>query len=315
MTALGLDTSNYTTSVAVCRDGEVISNVRRLLPVPEGALGLRQSDAVFAHTKALPEAVEEALAGLTGNIDALAASDRPRQAPGSYMPCFLVGTGTARTLAAALGVPLYACSHQQGHIAAALLGSRRTDLLGDEFIALHLSGGTTEALRVSGRLDCRVVAASLDLKAGQAVDRIGGALGLPFPAGQALDGLSSGGVSPKIPRIKVENGGFSLSGLENQCRSLLTRGEPAQNVAAYLFEYLAAVVVEVCRYAKAQCGELPVVLSGGVARNSRVRRAVLERVPGAVFCPAEYSSDNAAGVAFLAAKAAESGAAHGVYIR
>ena len=145
---LGIDTSNYTTSVAVFDDetGEIIQQ-KKLLPVREGQLGLRQSDAVFHHTAQLHTLFERLAASAdTKKIVAVGASARPRPVDGSYMPCFTVGENTAKILAAALQVPFFAFSHQEGHIAAALYGAGRPDLLNKTFIAFHVSGGTTEAV-------------------------------------------------------------------------------------------------------------------------------------------------------------------------
>ena len=121
---LGFDTSNYTTSIAVY-DGVQGQNSSRLLDVRPGELGLRQSDALFAHVKRLPELADALFASVEhGSIDAIGVSTRPRAVEGSYMPCFLAGVATAQTMASALGVPCYAFSHQQGHIAAALWSSK-----------------------------------------------------------------------------------------------------------------------------------------------------------------------------------------------
>ena len=120
MSVIGFDTSNYTTSIA-CLDGNEGINVSQLLPVREGELGLRQSDAVFHHTKSLPELSGRLFshAGIS-DITAVGVSTRPRAVEGSYMPCFMVGYSHAKLLADTLGVPLVECSHQQGHIAASL---------------------------------------------------------------------------------------------------------------------------------------------------------------------------------------------------
>ena len=179
---LGIDTSNYTTSCAIYdSENDTIIHRKKLLPVKKGELGLRQSDAVFHHTVQLPELMKELFADFDGEIDAIGVSDAPMRAEGSYMPCFLTGVCAAESIAAATGKPLYRFSHQQGHIMAALFSSGRRELYGKDFFAFHVSGGTTQALLVSGELDARLIASSLDLKAGQAVDRVGVMLGYPFP--------------------------------------------------------------------------------------------------------------------------------------
>lgn len=300
---LGIDTSNYTTSAALC--GAVEFNGRKLLPVAEGQLGLRQSDAVFHHTRQLPELVEEACrkAG-DRKISAIGVSERPREAADSYMPCFLVGAGMARGIAAALGVSCYAFSHQQGHVAAAAVSAGRGALLRERFLAFHLSGGTTEALLVTpgeeGVPSCRLIASSLDLKAGQAVDRVGVALGLPFPAGKYLDELARS--SSKQYRIKpsLKGADMSLSGLQNQCESMIRRGESPEDVANFCISSLTAAVEGCLKELLREYGPLPVLFSGGVSSNSSMRQFFAERYE-AVFAQPEFSSDNAFGTAVLAA--------------
>jgi len=234
---LGIDTSNYTTSVAVYDSfSHQVVQSKRLLPVKSGELGLRQSDALFHHTVALPELVEEVLSKIEHKkIDAVAVSNRPRNVNGSYMPCFLAGVSVARGIAAALGVSCYYFSHQEGHIAAAMYSADRMDLLSKEFVAFHLSGGTTEALLVKRHtgehiFDAEIIAKSLDLKAGQSVDRTGVMLGLDFPAGMALDALAQ--KSDKEYKIKPFMRGCdcSFSGLENKTRELFNKGEKKEDI-------------------------------------------------------------------------------------
>ena len=139
--ALGIDTSCYTTSVALAvEDGALLSR-RRLLDVEQGARGLRQSEALFQHVQRLPALLEDMLSKAgEAQIACVCASARPRDAEGSYMPVFTAGTGFARAIAASLRVPFYETSHQQGHVRAAMEGA---GALPEEFLALHLSGGTT----------------------------------------------------------------------------------------------------------------------------------------------------------------------------
>ncbi len=309
---LGLDTSNYTTSAAVF-DGETGENRGKLLTVPEGALGLRQSDALFQHVKRLHLMVEQLRSdGLLGRIAAVGASTRPREAEGSYMPCFLVGEGQGRSLAAALGVPFYPCSHQQGHIAAAAWSAGRMDLLDRPFLAWHLSGGTTELLyvRPEGRtVRSEIVGGTSDISAGQLIDRAGALLGLPFPAGKALDELYPQGDEPVKPfKVKLTGLTFSLSGMENQVRQRVQRGDNSADVAKFTLDTVIDVVLRATEAAMARWPGLPVLCSGGVASN-RQMRAALERACGAVFAQPRYSTDNALGVAILTHRALERGIA------
>lgn len=297
--ALGIDTSNYTTSAALIQDGQVLANCKKLLPVADGALGLRQSDAVFAHVRQLDTVVGQALQGFDGKITALGVSDRPRNQENSYMPCFQVGLSTAHALGAALHIPVYTYSHQQGHIAAALLSAGQTDLLGQSFIAFHVSGGTTEVLLVDSMLDCKIISTSLDLKIGQAVDRVGHMLGFSFPAGAQLDVLSQNGVWSKKVKATMRGDDCSVSGLQNQCSALLKAGEKPENIAAYLFACVAEIVDKLCERATLRYAGLPIVFSGGVMCNTTVRRQLSGKY-NAFFCAPAFSSDNAAGLAYLA---------------
>ncbi len=306
---LGFDTSNYTTSAAVFGDGRA-ENRGKLLTVPEGALGLRQSDALFQHVKRLHLMVEELRAdGAIGQITAVGASTRPREVEGSYMPCFLVGEGEGRALAAALGAPFYPCSHQQGHIAAAAWSAGREDLLDRPHLAWHLSGGTTELLRVEAEghtVRAEVVGGTSDISAGQLVDRTGLLLGLPFPAGKALDALYPEADGAGFFQVKLNDLTFSLSGMENQVKGLLEKGEKPANIARFAIDTIMDVLLRATREAQRRWPGLPVLCSGGVASNRQIR-AAMERACGAVFAQPQYATDNALGVAILAHRALERG--------
>ena len=304
---LGFDTSNYTTSAAVFGDGTA-ENRGRLLTVPEGALGLRQSDALFQHVKRLHLMVEQLRAdGAVGEIAAVGASVQPRAVEGSYMPCFLVGEGEGRTLAAALGVPFYPCSHQQGHIAAAAWSAGRADLLDKPHLAWHLSGGTTELLRVEPEghtVRAEAVGGTSDIAAGQLVDRAGVLLGLPFPAGKALDALYPEADDTSFFRVKLNDLTFSLSGMENKVKELLERGEKPANIARFTIDTVMNVLVRATEEAQKLWPGLPVLCSGGVASNRQIR-AAMEKNCGAVFAQPQYATDNALGVAILVHRALE----------
>ena len=306
---LGFDTSNYTTSAAVFGEGTA-ENRGKLLTVPEGALGLRQSDALFQHVKRLHLMVEQLRAdGAVGQIAAVGASTRPREAEGSYMPCFLVGEGEGRALSAALGVPFYPCSHQQGHVAAAAWSAGREDLLDKPHLAWHLSGGTTELLRVEPEghtVRAEVVGGTSDIAAGQLVDRAGVLLGLPFPAGKALDALYPEADDTSFFRVKLNDLAFSLSGMENKVRGLLEKGEKPANIARFVIDTIMDVLLRATREARKRWPDLPVLCSGGVASNRQIRDA-MEKSCGAVFAQPQYATDNALGVAILTHRALERG--------
>ncbi len=306
---LGLDTSNYTTSVAVF-DGRTGCNVGRLLDVPEGTLGLRQSDALFQHVKRLPALMRE-LAGQNDlhMLRAVGASTRPRAVEGSYMPCFLAGTSQAQALAGVLGVPFLSCSHQQGHLAAAAWSAGRLELLDKPFLAWHLSGGTTELLLVKpegSNVTAEIIGGTTDISAGQLIDRTGVLLALAFPAGKALDALYQQGGAVKPFRVKIEELKFSLSGMENKVKAMAQAGEEPASIARFTLDTVADVVVRTTKQAQECYPGLPVLCSGGVASNSHLRQEMTARC-GALFAEPRYSTDNALGVAILTHRALERG--------
>ena len=311
MPVLGLDTSNYTTSAAVF-DGEGGRNQGRLLEVRPGELGLRQSDALFQHVKHLPEVVEALLGeeGL-GTVQAVGASTRPRAVEGSYMPCFLAGASQGQVLSQVLGVPFYAFSHQQGHLAAAAWSAGRLDLLDRPFLAWHLSGGTTELLRVEPEEDGVAVRAEIlggtsDISAGQLIDRTGVLLGLPFPAGKEVEKLSRQAQKREYYKVKVNGLTFSLSGMENKVRQMVQRGEEPAEIAWFAQETVCRVVQACTKAAMEQYPGLPVLCSGGVASNGRLKE-LLRQNCGALFAQPQFSTDNAMGTAILTWRALERG--------
>lgn len=299
---LGLDTSNYTTSAALLRGGALYQS-KRLLPVRQGEKGLRQSDAVFHHVQQLPEVLER-LPFAGASVRAVGVSSRPRSEEGSYMPCFLVGAAAARTAALSLGVPLYLFSHQQGHIAAALYSAGKLSLLQGEFLAFHVSGGTTEAVFCKPDAEeifsTEIAAQSLDLKAGQAVDRVGVMLGLAFPAGPELEKLALKTDRKFSVRASMKGGDCSLSGVENKCRAMLEAGAAKEEIAAFCLQSVLAALDAMTSALLREYGEIPIVFAGGVMSNSILRTALTQKY-GAFFAEPVYSSDNAAGVAVLAA--------------
>lgn len=305
MLYLGIDTSNYTTSAALYdSESNSIRHVKKLLPVKKGEKGLRQSDAVFSHTQQLYPLINE-LYSFDKNSDTvcIGVSSRPRNVEGSYMPCFTVGISVAESIGSVMNIQVHNFSHQQGHIAAALYSAGRLDLLKERFIAFHVSGGTTEALLVTpdkeNIINCEIIAASSDLKAGQAVDRTGVMLGLDFPCGMKLDELSRR--SNKNYKIKptMKDGNCSLSGVENKCKKMIENGEKPEDVAKFCIQYICSTLDEMTQYVLENYGSLPLLFSGGVMSNSYIN-SVLSQKYGAYFAKSEFSSDNAAGIAILA---------------
>lgn len=305
---LGIDTSNYTTSVALY-DSETknVISKKKLLPVKAGEKGIRQSDAVFHHTQQIRDLLSECYgeAGGQKELKAVTVSIRPRWAEDSYMPCFTVGQTVATAVSTALGVPLKEVSHQEGHIAAALYSANAFDLVGTKFYAFHVSGGTTESLVVepSDRtpISAIMLGTSLDLKAGQAIDRVGVMLGLTFPCGIELEKLALNS-SKKFSNINIfmRDGSCSLSGVENKCEKMFSDGEPKEDIALFCLLYVEAAIKNMIKNFDE---ELPIVFSGGVMSNSILQKDLSkyceDRGQKAYFAEPQFSSDNATGVAIL----------------
>ncbi len=306
MSIIAFDTSNYTTSIAFF-DGKDGMNCSKLLPVKQGELGLRQSDAVFHHTKSLPELSGRLFSHADiSSVTAVGVSTRPRAVEGSYMPCFLVGYSHASLLADALRVPLIQCSHQQGHVAASLWSAERLELLDRPHLAWHLSGGTTELLLVEPEgknVSCRRIGGTTDISAGQLIDRTGQLLGLPFPAGKHLDALSADAEKQDCFKVKCPAMEFSLSGVQNKVMQYAEAGNQPEDTASFALRCVVHAVFQATCNARNAYPDLPVVFSGGVASNSLLRELTAPLHP--IFAQPAYSTDNAMGVAVIAHRCQE----------
>ena len=300
MSVIAFDTSNYTTSIAWF-DGTAGENCSQLLPVREGELGLRQSDAVFHHTKSLPELSGRLFSHISADeITAVGVSTRPRAVEGSYMPCFMVGYSHAKILADTLGVPLVDCSHQQGHVAASLWSADRLELMDEPHLAWHLSGGTTELLLVEPEgknVRCSCIGGTSDISAGQLIDRTGQLLGLPFPAGKHLDALWQQAENKDVFRVKCPEFTFSLSGVQNKVNQYYDSCGDKTETAAYALRCVCQAVLSATKNAQKAYPGLPVVFSGGVASNKMLRQTLAPLDP--IFSQPQYATDNAMGVAVL----------------
>lgn len=319
---LGIDTSNYTTSIAITdSDGKVYADERIILKVKEGQRGLRQSDAFFQHIQNLPGLYEKAIdavleAGLNReHIKGISVSTRPRNVEGSYMPVFTAGENFARVISKTLDIPIYRTSHQEGHIKAI----EAFNNLGDSFICFHISGGTMELLKVDKSSDYKfqieIIGKSLDLSIGQLIDRVGVAMGYNFPCGAAMDkdivGLNIKfdkkvklGGNP-IKDIPVKNMEFNLSGIETQIVKYIESKkdkdgkiteEIKNETLQLLFTKILLCLQKLVDKCKIDFPNHKIVFAGGVSQS----RYIKENISGAIIF-GKYGADNAVGVALLAA--------------
>ena len=300
---LGLDTSNYKTSAGLyCPEDGSFRACGKLLEVPLGTLGLRQSDALFQHVKQLPEQVKAACRDLDGEIRAIGYSARPRDLEDSYMPCFLAGQCVAQCMGAAMGVPVYDFSHQQGHLAAAAFSVDKPELLKAPFLAWHLSGGTTELLLVEPceerMIRANIVGGTTDISAGQVIDRVGVDLNMQFPAGPYVEQAALKSDREDFFRVKVQGCSFSLSGVQNQYLARLKAGERTEEVCRFVLLTVAQAILKATRNARKE-HNLPVLISGGVSVCSLVQE-VFAKEQDVWFAQKGLGGDNAVGTAILA---------------
>lgn len=299
MIALGIDTSNYTTSAAIY-DGNTHKSLRKILDVKEGMRGIRQSDGVFVHNRELPHILEELLQGI--KIDTVGVSTKPRNAEGSYMPVFTVGHGYARAISASLNVDLNEFSHQDGHIMSGVYSSNAFCLLKEPFISVHLSGGTTEILisQYNGyNFNNEIIGGTLDISAGQLIDRVGVAMGIKFPCGKALEKTASAtDETIKLP-FSIKGSYVNLSGVETKLLNMIDGENPI--IARTVLVYIKDVLSKTLQNAVKTTGIKKILLVGGVASNAIIRDGLKKVFADNIFfATPELSSDNAVGCAVLA---------------
>ena len=244
-TFLGIDTSNYMTSICLIDNNRnVLFEAKKLLEVNQGKRGLRQSEVVFQHTKNLPLLFNKAKKQFENHrISAVAVSKKPRPKEDSYMPVFVPGTSLAESIAAILGIPVFYTTHQEGHIASGLFSSDSKPK-SNKFLAVHLSGGTSEILSVKIEppgYAVEKIGGTLDLHAGQLIDRIGVQMGLPFPAGSFFEALAnkSKATFDRIPS-SVSGLDFHLSGAEAEAKRRLIRNLPEEDIARAIEHVIAS---------------------------------------------------------------------------
>lgn len=270
---------------------------------------MQQSEMLYQHIRNLPDLMEATAQGRNFSLLGIGVSARPRPRKDSYMPVFLAGLGFARSLAALYHIPLWQISHQDNHLEAAVWSSK--GLEAERFLFLHASGGTTDLLlaeKSASNYILTEIGASLDLHAGQFVDRIGVALGLGFPAGPALEKLAEEhGEIIEIP-VSVHKTKVSFSG---PCTWVLRAIEntSASNIAAGVQWGLAETFVRMIRNGATEYNVKDVILAGGVCANQWIRNHMKEKLAKRgirMWTPEkQYSGDNASGCAAFARRQGE----------
>lgn len=308
---VSFDTSNYKTSVAIVdRQGVIKKDLRQILRVEKGEKGLRQSDAVFQHMGNLPGMIREVFKEIDGGeIAAFVSSDKPRQIKDSYMPCFLAGEAFGSALASGLGVPFFTFSHQEGHLAAI----KETGALKDapRYLAMHLSGGTTEILKVGQCIE--IIGGSKDISFGQFLDRAGVLLGIDFPCGEAMDriALKADKATHYLKPISRDGSTINLSGIDTQAKRLIESQKQAQGFSEEfyagfireMFDRIAQCIIDLIRFTTEREGLQSILLAGGVSSSEYISSKIREGFSGegtfVEFGRRDLASDNAVGLGFL----------------
>ena len=297
---LAVDSSCYTTSVAVVSKGEVIFDKRKMLSVQKGKRGLRQSEAVFMHVKNFRELFFD-YAGK--GIKAVACSASPCLREGSYMPVFCVGESVAISCTSALGVPHYALSHQHGHLYAAFFGNNITD---GRYCAFHVSGGTLDILSVFIKegivTEIEPIGTTLDITCGQLIDRVGVAAGLEFPSGAQMERLYTKNGTELSVCVNGLNA--NLSGAETQAMRMLKDGVDKTLVCSGVIDCVSETIIRLIKNAADMTGIKNFVFTGGVICNKIVRGEIAKACQSGrmnyLLAKKEYCTDNACGLALAA---------------
>ncbi|UMZ73951.1 hypothetical protein [Natranaerofaba carboxydovora] len=314
MIYLGIDTSAYTTSLALfC--GDKLYKKEKVLEVQEGQKGLRQSEAVFQHQKNLPvlfdhlmDYVEKENKIKVTDIKAIGASTAPRPVRGSYMPVFVTGTSYAKVLSRVLNIDFLTTTHQENHLACSFYYNNTTL---DDFLALHISGGTTELLKVkfnNYKFDIKLLGETEDISAGQYIDRVGVKLGYKFPSGVYLEELSKKATMTESVPVAVNDSKVSFSGpLSHVERKLekdnLTEIEKA-NIARGVFDNISQSIEKLISNVRYPKNIKNIILVGGVMSNKYIKNYLQKNLKEyfnlrTCYTPPELSKDNACGVAWL----------------
>lgn len=305
---LGVDTSNYTTSFAVC--GDIDCSVRKILDVPEGARGIRQSDGVFMHMTNAPALFKQLCENAdVAKIKAVGVSTRPRSVEGSYMPVFLAGKTFAEIIGNTLNVPVYMFSHQDGHIMAGIESAGRHDLLNNEFYAVHLSGGTCEILKTryeNNQFNCEICGGTLDISAGQLIDRAGVAMGMKFPCGREItENALLCSEAPYHLSVSSKNGNINFSGSETQVMKLTDGEYDRKKLSRAVLDCVGESLLK----ALSAVGARNVLMVGGVSASAYLKKYLTENSKNTefIFAAPEFSTDNAWGIAKLVQRRSEYG--------
>ena len=299
---MALESSCDETACAIVKGGrEVLANVvASQIKIHEAYGGVIPEIAAREHLEAVNVVIEEAFkqANLKGeDITAFAGTVGP-----GLVGCLLVGLNATKSLALAYDKPFIGVNHLNAHLAANFIDTE----LEPPFIALLVSGGHTQIIKVSSYSDLEIIGETIDDAVGEAYDKVARLIGLPYPGGPKLDKLAQEG-NPhafKLPEAKVGGYDFSFSGLKTAVLRLVKSFDgkemPVNDICASFQECVSSTLFKKVKRALEETGYKQVVLAGGVAANSEIRKKIfsLKEDGYAVYAPImKYCTDNASMVA------------------
>ena len=302
---MAIESSCDETACAIVKGGrEVLSNiVASQIKIHEEYGGVIPEIAAREHLEAVNVVVDEAFkqSGVKPeDITAFAGTVGP-----GLVGCLLVGMNATKSLALAYDKPFIGINHLNGHISANFIDTS----LEPPFIALLVSGGHTQIIDVKSYSEMEIIGETIDDAVGEAYDKVARLIGLPYPGGPKLDKLAQVGnpFAFKLPEAKVEGYNFSFSGLKTAVLRLVKSFDgkelPTEDICASFQECVSSTLVKKVKRALEERGYKQVVLAGGVAANSEIRKKVfdLKDVGYDVYAPQmKYCTDNAAMVASCA---------------
>ena len=307
---LGIESSCDDTAAAVISDSVILSNVVASQSIHELYGGVVPELASREHQKLILPVVEKVIneAGISINdLSAVAFTNGP-----GLVGSLMVGTSFAKSMSLALDIPLIAVNHMQAHILAHFIHDPDNDNPDFPFLALTISGGHTQIVKVNSPFDMQVLGETLDDAAGEAFDKSGKVIGLKYPAGPQIDKLSKAGNPDKynFTKPKVDGLNFSFSGLKTNFLNFInkeTRIDESfiknnlNDICASLQKVIVEILMDKLVMASKQTGIKTIVICGGVSANSEVRDKLKqnsEKYGWRIHIPKiSYTTDNAAMIA------------------
>ncbi|WP_298320879.1 tRNA (adenosine(37)-N6)-threonylcarbamoyltransferase complex transferase subunit TsaD [uncultured Aquimarina sp.] len=304
---LGIESSCDDTSASILCNGKVLSNVVATQKIHEQYGGVVPELASRAHQQNIVPVIDQAIKQAnidTSDLSAIAFTSGP-----GLMGSLLVGTSFAKSLALALDIPLIDVNHMQAHILAHFIDEDEFEKPDFPFLALTISGGHTQIVKVNDHFDMEIIGETIDDAVGEAFDKSAKILGLPYPGGPLVDKYAQSGNPKAFPFTKprVDGLNFSFSGLKTGVLYFVQKqvkenpnfiNENLEDVCASIQYTIINILIDKLKKASKETGIKSIAIGGGVSANSGIRKALKEgehKYGWKTFVPKfEYTTDNAA---------------------